>query len=134
MDGDCCCQHYEEGSESPMLSNKNSTVKQCQPKGCDCYNLYPQRNGFMFHEVGDIWTKLRMIHQPIIQSPVATQEQRSRQKKQWSGRKNGKECPKDSKSQRQQSEYSQYYVQHLSQKKWCAPHHFIKFKVKSRIP
>ena len=81
MNGDRYCQHYEEGPERPMLSNKNSTVKQCKPKGCDCYNLYPQRNSFMFHEVIDVWAKFRMIHQPIIQSSVATQEERSRQKK-----------------------------------------------------
>ena len=74
MDGYCCGQHYEEGSERPMISNKNSTVKQCQPQCRDCNNLDPQRNGLMFHEICYVWSKSRMIHQPIIQSSVTTQD------------------------------------------------------------
>ena len=46
----------------------------------------------MFREVLDIASQTRMVHQPVVQSSVASQEEEGGQKQERSGGEHGKEC------------------------------------------
>lgn len=41
----------------------------------------------MFREVLDIASQTRMVHQPVVQSSVASQEEKGGQEQEWSGGK-----------------------------------------------
>ena len=66
MYSDCHGKDNEKASEKPMVSNTDGTIKQSKPQSCYSNNLHPQRNSLMYHEIGYIWSKTRMIHQPVI--------------------------------------------------------------------
>ena len=86
MNGDGCCKQDEEQAESPMLCNKNGAVEQRNPDHADGQDLNLQRDGLMYHEVLNVRSQLRVVHKPVIQSLVTTQEKRCREQKQRSGR------------------------------------------------
>ena len=77
-----------------MPSDKNRTIQQSDPHHADGDYLYLQWNGLMFHEVTDIWSKLRMIQKPVIKAHVASQEKSRRQKQQRCRRQDRKEYSK----------------------------------------
>ena len=63
---DCCCQKDEEEAEGPVLSHEDGAVQEGKPDHGDRNDLDLQRDGLMDHEVPDIWSKSRMVHQPVI--------------------------------------------------------------------
>ena len=67
----------EEGSEGPVTRDEHSTIQQCHPEGSDRNHLYSQRDGLVLHKVGNIWSELGMIHQPVIKFPVAAKKKGS---------------------------------------------------------
>jgi len=69
-----------------MLCNKNGAVEQRNPHHADGQDLYLQRDGFMYHEVLNVRSQLRVVHKPVIHPLVATEKQRCREQKQRSGR------------------------------------------------
>ena len=75
----------EEQAEGPMLGNEDGAVEQRKPHHADGQDLYLQRNGLMYHEVLNVRSQLRVVHQPVIQPLVTTQEKRCREQKQRSG-------------------------------------------------
>ena len=75
VDGDCCCHKDEEEAEGPVLGHEDGTVQEGEPDHCDRNDLDLQRDGLMYHEVLDIWPKSRVVHQPVIQSFMAAQEE-----------------------------------------------------------
>lgn len=89
--GDCRCQKDEEEAEGPVLGHENGAVQEGKPDHGDRNDLDFQRDGLMYHEVPDIWSKSRVVHQPVIQSFVAAQEKRGSKKQQWSRRQNRQE-------------------------------------------
>ena len=91
MDGNADGEQDEEEAESPMLCNKNGAVQQRKPHHADGQDLYLQRNGLMYHEVLNVRSQLRVVHKPVIQSLVTTQEKRCREQKQRSGRQHRQE-------------------------------------------
>ena len=68
-------QHYEKQSEQPMPCYEYSAVKQSKPECCDGGYLYSKWYCLMNHEVGDVGSEFRMVHKPVVQFPVASQEQ-----------------------------------------------------------
>lgn len=103
MNGDCSCQNDEKGSEGPMISHKDRTVKKRDPYKTYGNHLDLQRDGLIFHEIADIWSKFRMVQKPIIQFHVAAQKKGGSQKQQRSGRQHGK---KYSQHSQPKSDYS----------------------------
>ena len=85
VNGDGCCKQDEEQAESPMLCNEDGAVEQRNPDHADGQDLNLQRDGLMYHEVLNVRSQFRMVHQPVIQSLVTTQEKRRREQKQRSG-------------------------------------------------
>ena len=75
VDGDCCCQKDEEEAEGPVLGHEDGAVQEGEPDHGDRNDLDLQRDGLMYHEVLDIWPKSRVVHQPVIQSFMAAQEE-----------------------------------------------------------
>ena len=75
----------EEQAEGPMLGNEDGAVEQRKPDHADGQDLDLQRDRLMYHEVLNVRSKLRVVHKPIIQSLVTTQEKRRREQKQRSG-------------------------------------------------
>lgn len=91
MNGDGCCKQDEEQAEGPMLCNEDGAVEQRKPHHADGQDLYLQRDGLMYHEVLNVRSQLRVVHKPVIQSLVTTQEKRCREQKQGSGRQHRQE-------------------------------------------
>ena len=90
----------EEEAESPVLCHEYRAIQQGKPKSRHRYNLYLQRNGLVFHEVGYIRAQLRMILQPVLQSSVATKEKRGREQQQRCSRQDRQKNAKNPQSQR----------------------------------
>ena len=63
---DCRCQKDEEEAEGPVLGYEDGAVQEGKPDHGDRNDLDLQRDGLMDHEVPDIWSKSRMVHQPVI--------------------------------------------------------------------
>ena len=104
--GDCRCQKDEEEAEGPVLGHEDGAVQEGEPDHGDRNDLDLQRDGLMGHEVPDIWSKSRVVHQPVIQSFMATQEKRGSKKQQWSRRQNRQEDAENAKSK---GKYTQDY-------------------------
>ena len=85
MDGDGCGEKNEEQTEGPMFSDKNGAVEQRNPDHAHGQDLDLQRDRLMYHEILNVWSQFRMVHQPVIQPLVTTQEKRRREQKQRSG-------------------------------------------------
>lgn len=66
MDGDCCCQKDEEEAEGPVFGHEEGAVQESEPHHSDRDDFDLQGNGLMDHEVLDIWSQSRMVHQPVI--------------------------------------------------------------------
>ena len=81
MDGYADGKQDEEEAEGPMLGNEDGAVEQRKPHHADGQDLYLQRNGLMYHEVLNVRSQLRVVHQPVIQPLVTTQEKRRREQK-----------------------------------------------------
>ena len=77
MNCDGSCKKEEESSECPMLSHKYCAIEQSDPHQTDRHNLDPQRYRLMNREIRNIWSELRMIHQPFIPMPVSPEKQSS---------------------------------------------------------
>ncbi len=95
---DCRCQKDEEEAEGPVLGHEDGAVQEGEPDHGDRNDLDLQRDGLMGHEVPDIWSKSRMVHQPVIQSFMTAQEKRGSKKQQWSRRQNRQEDAENAKS------------------------------------
>ena len=63
---DCRCQKDEEEAEGPVLGHEDGAVQEGEPDHGDRNDLDLQRDGLMDHEIPDIWSKSRMVHQPVI--------------------------------------------------------------------
>ena len=61
----------------------------------------------MLSEVLDITSQTRVAHQPVVQSSVASQEEKGGQQQEWRGRKYGQECAEYSQCQRDESKYGE---------------------------
>ena len=85
MNGYADGEQDEEQAEGPVFCNKNGAVEQRNPDHADGQDLYLQRYSLMYHEVLNVRSQFRMVHQPVIQSLVTTQEKRRREQKQRSG-------------------------------------------------
>lgn len=75
----------EEQAEGPVFCNKNGAVQQRKPHHADGQDLDLQRYSLMYHEVLNVRSQFRMIHKPVIHSPMAAKKQRCRKQKQRSG-------------------------------------------------
>jgi hypothetical protein len=53
----------------------------------------------MDHKVLYVRAQLRMIHQPLIQTLVATEEKGGRQKEKWGSGENREKCTQNTKSE-----------------------------------
>ena len=87
----------EESAESPMFSHENGAIKQSDPHQAHRHDLDPQRYRLMNREISNIWSELRMIHQPFIPMPVSPEKQSSGKQKERSSRQHRKkhsECRK----------------------------------------
>ena len=58
-----------------MLRHKNRTIEKREPDHADGEHFYLDRNGFVYHKVTDIWSKSRMLQQPVIQIAVTAIEE-----------------------------------------------------------
>ena len=85
MDGYADGKQDEEEAEGPMFSYKDGAVEQRNPDHAHGQDLDLQRYSLMYHEVLNVRSQFRMVHQPVIQSLVTTQEKRRREQKQRSG-------------------------------------------------
>ena len=85
MNGYADGKQDKEEAESPMLGNEDGAVEQRNPDHADGQDLDLQRYSLMYHEVLNVRSQFRMVHQPVIQSLVTTQEKRRREQKQRSG-------------------------------------------------
>lgn len=56
MKGDGCGQKNEEKPESPVISHKSGAIQQSHPYHCYGKNLDFQRDGFIIHEITNIWS------------------------------------------------------------------------------
>ena len=65
----------------------------------------------MLSEVLDITSQTRVAHQPVVQSSVASQEEKGGQQQEWRGRKYGQECAEYSQCQRDESKYGVQNIQ-----------------------
>ena len=65
----------------------------------------------MFREVLDIASQTRMVHQPVVQFSVASQEEEGGQKQERSGGKYGQECAEYSQCQGDESKYGVQNIQ-----------------------
>jgi len=95
----------EEQAEGPVFCHKNRTVEQGHPDHTYRYNFDFQWDRLMHHKISDIWAKPWMIQEPVVQSLMAAQEKRSRQKQKRRRGKDGKENAENPKSERQTAQY-----------------------------
>ena len=75
MHGYCSCEKDEEQAQGPMPSYEEGTVKKGDPYHAHGHHLHTQWQGFMHHEVLDVWSESRMLHQPSVQGWRTLQEQ-----------------------------------------------------------
>lgn len=105
MGGDCRCQKDEEEAEGPVFGHEDGAVQEGEPDHGDRNDLDLQRDGLMDHEVPDIWSKSRMVHQPVIQSFMAAQEECGGKKQQGSRRQDRQEDAKNAESKGKDPQY-----------------------------
>lgn len=93
-----------------MLRNEDGTVQKRYPDHAYRDYLYLQRDGLVHHEIADIWSELRMIHQPLIQRAWAAEKKGGGKKKEGGRRQNRQENAENPKSESNKSQYSQNIV------------------------
>ena len=86
MNGDAYGKQNEKKAEGPMFSHKDGAVEQRNPDHADGQDLDLQRYSLMYHEVLNVRSQFRMIHKPVIHSPMAAKKQRCGKQKQRSSR------------------------------------------------
>jgi hypothetical protein len=89
----------EHQAECPVFCDKDGTIQKCNPQGGNGHHFYPERDSLMDHKVLYVRAQFRMIHQPLIQTLVATEEKGGRQKEKWGSGENREECIQNTKSE-----------------------------------
>jgi hypothetical protein len=82
-----------------MLCYKDGTVEECEPQCSESHYLDSERDSLMNHKVLYVRAQFRMIHQPLIQTLVATEEKGGRQKEKWGSGENREKCTQNTKSE-----------------------------------
>ena len=86
-----------------MYCDKNRAIEKRKPDHADGEHFYLDRNGFVYHKVTDIWSKSRMIKQPLIKIAITAIEEPSRQQKERCCREDGEEDTKYPQAKRNQT-------------------------------
>ena len=90
-----------------MFGYKNGAIDKSDPYKRYRYDFDTKRNRLMLQEITYISAELRMIHQPLIEPVVATQEKCCSEKQERCRRKYRKEYAQNSQTERQKADYCQ---------------------------